>query len=74
MEGARIWFALQQKAEVWERWKSAQCGRHRASNSRICLGVYALRNFGCLALHLSQMRRETHARGINVPIKIKKQV
>jgi len=33
MEGnARIWFTPQQRAELWERWKSGQCVADIARN------------------------------------------
>jgi len=39
MEGtARIWFSPQQKAELWERWKSGQCVAERdKAGEALCL-------------------------------------
>jgi hypothetical protein len=45
MEGtARIWFTPQQKAELWERWKSGQCvaDAARALERRNKSGVYRI--------------------------------
>ena len=39
---SRIWFTAQQKAELWERWKSGQCiaGIARTLGRRNKSGVY----------------------------------
>jgi hypothetical protein len=76
MEGnARIWFTPNQKAELWERWKSGQCVADiaRALERRNKSGVYrilalnggiapALRRRGLVTLRLEE--REEISRGI----------
>ena len=76
MEGnARIWFTPQQKAELWERWKSGQCVADiaRALERRNKSGVYRLlalnggiapapRRRALVTLRLSE--REEISRGI----------
>src|SRR6202142_2899109 len=76
MEGnARIWFTPQQKAELWERWKSGQCVADiaRALERRNKSGVYrvlalnggiapAPRSRAPVALRLEE--REEISRGI----------